>query len=42
MALGADGTVVMPLDYWLSVARYVVDVDAVRQVISAWAEGEGD
>jgi hypothetical protein len=38
MAL-ADGVVSMPLDYWLAVARYAVDVEAVRQIVEAWREG---
>jgi hypothetical protein len=30
----------MPLDYWLAVARYAVDVDAVRKIIEAYRETE--
>lgn len=28
-----DGTVYMPLEYWLLIVEYIVDVDAVRQKI---------
>ncbi len=30
------GVVVMKLDYWLAIARYVVDVDAARKIIEAY------
>ncbi len=32
----ADGVVSMPLDYWLGIARYAVDVERVREIIDAW------
>ena len=38
----ADGVVSMPLDYWLAVARYAVDVEAVRKIIAAWADSNGE
>ena len=28
-----DGMVYMPLDYWLQLIEYIVDVDAIRQKI---------
>ena len=38
----ANGVVSMPLDYWLAVARYAVDVEAVRKIIAAWADSNGE
>jgi hypothetical protein len=32
-----DGVVSMPLDYWLAVARYEVDVDAARKLLQEGA-----
>jgi len=29
------GAVVMPLEYWLALARYVVDVERVRKQVEA-------
>ena len=37
-----DETVTMPLDYWLAVARYAVDADAVRQIVEAWRAAAGE
>lgn len=31
----AEGVVSMPLDYWLAVARYAVEVERVRGVLEA-------
>lgn len=38
----AGETVTMPLDYWLAVARYAVDADAVRQIVEAWRAAVGE
>ncbi len=35
-AIVADGvTIIMPLDYWILIAEYVVDVERVRQAYEA-------
>jgi hypothetical protein len=35
------GVVVMKMDYWLALARYVVDVDAIKEIIEAWRADNG-
>ena len=34
----ADGEITMPLDYWLAISMYAVDVDAIRKIVEEWGK----
>lgn len=40
VARNADGTVVMPTEYWLAVTRYVIDVEAGIEKIEEYRESD--
>lgn len=40
VALDAEGRVVMPLEYWLDVTRYVIDVEAGIDRLEVYRNGE--